>query len=102
MVNKRILKVDGDKVFASTFGPSMEGNFAYSAARYGADEWRKLIDLLLETYPRSVTEKIVRSKYARWGADACDNPDKPTAADAFHAMKADHNFTMFYRARKVN
>lgn len=68
---------------------------AYSADRYGANEWAGIAMGLLETgYSPKETEVVLRSKWMRWAGDAClvsDNPENPTAGDALAYVEANKN-----------
>jgi len=54
---------------------------AYSADRYGSNEWAACAMLLLERgYSEIETEWVLRSKHMRWAADMSLN-DHPVAGD---------------------
>jgi hypothetical protein len=55
---------------------------AYSADRYGRNEWAACAMLLLERgYTEAETEWVLRSKHMRWAADMSNEPDRPVAGD---------------------
>lgn len=55
---------------------------AYSAPRYGPDNWAKCADYLLSLgLSERDAEIILRSKFMRWAADQYESADAPPTVD---------------------